>query len=82
MHLTTFYLKSGEIACDYIKKVDLKNRKVLLWDKKIWIRFSALKSAVTENERVSVSKSNIDFDELPRWLELSRQHRNSANERG
>lgn len=71
MHLTIFYFKSKKIIEDYVKKVDIKNRRVLLWNKNIWIKFSALKAVITKNERASVTKSNISVNELPKWQELS-----------
>lgn len=70
MHLTIFKLKSGKIISDYIKSVDLKNKRVLLWKKNIWIKFSDLESAITEKDRVSIIQPNIDYNELPRWKQL------------
>ena len=75
MHITVFILKDGKKIYDYIKKVDIKGKRVLLWDKQIWIKFNELASAVTEGERVNVHEIK-DFDELPRWNKEGERYEN------
>lgn len=69
MHLTKFELTNGKIICDVIKKVDLKRKRVSLWNKGIWLKFADLTSAITIEERVSI-KGMENVDELPKWRGL------------